>query len=282
MGSSPVRNNREVGFQRVMNAENSVASPEIPMVQAIGVEKRFGKNKVLKGVDVEVSKGEVVCLIGASGSGKSTFLRCINHLENIDDGIIWVEDYPVGYRVDGDKLYEQSSAQITRSRSDIGMVFQDFNLFRHQTVLQNIIEAPCGVLGRPKSEVIPEAMELLRMVGLEDRAQEFPRRLSGGQQQRVAIARALCMKPKLMLFDEPTSALDPETVGEVLDVMKNLALSGMTMLIVTHELSFAREVADNVLYMDNGSILEQGPPNEIFVNPVNDRTRRFLSSITEN
>lgn len=265
-----------------MNAENSVASPEIPMVQAIGVEKRFGKNKVLKGVDVEVSKGEVVCLIGASGSGKSTFLRCINHLENIDDGIIWVEDYPVGYRVDGDKLYEQSSAHIARSRSDIGMVFQDFNLFRHQTVLQNIIEAPCGVLGRPKSEVIPEAMELLRMVGLEDRAQEFPRRLSGGQQQRVAIARALCMKPKLMLFDEPTSALDPETVGEVLDVMKNLALSGMTMLIVTHELSFAREVADNVLYMDNGSILEQGPPNEIFVNPVNDRTRRFLSSITEN
>lgn len=250
------------------------------MVRAQEVKKHFGKHEVLKGVNVDIAHGEVVCLLGASGSGKSTFLRCVNHLEKIDDGLIWVEDYPVGYRIRGRKLYEESDAQVCSSRTDIGMVFQSFNLFPHMNVLQNIIEAPIGVLRRPRSEVILQARELLARVGLEGREKSYPRQLSGGQQQRVAIARALCMNPKLMLFDEPTSALDPELVGEVLSVMKDLAESGMTMLIVTHEISFAREVADNVLFMHDGKILEQGKPAGIFDSPQHPRTQDFLRSVT--
>lgn len=250
------------------------------MIRARDVKKHFGNNEVLKGVNVDIARGEVVCLLGASGSGKSTFLRCVNHLEKVDDGLIWVEDYPVGYQVRGNRLYEQSDAQVCDSRTDIGMVFQSFNLFPHMNVLQNIIEAPIGVLGRSRSKVVPQARELLARVGLEDREKSYPRQLSGGQQQRVAIARALCMNPKLMLFDEPTSALDPELVGEVLRVMKDLADSGMTMLIVTHEISFARDVADNVLFMHDGKILEQGRPADIFGSPKHPRTQDFLRSIS--
>src|SRR5436189_817418 len=234
-----------------------------PMVKAEGVHKRFGRLEVLKGVSLEVQPGEVVCMIGASGSGKSTFLRCINHLERIDAGRLWVDGRLVGYRQSGDKLYELRDAEVCRERSEIGMVFQRFNLFGHMTALENVIEAPIRVRKLRKRDAVAQGRSLLEQVGLADKIDNYPAQLSGGQQQRVAIARALAMKPKLMLFDEPTSALDPELVGEVLDVMKDLARSGMTMIVVTHELGFAREVANRVVFMDHGAIVESGPPQQV-------------------
>lgn len=249
------------------------------MVKAEGVHKRFGHVEVLKGVSLEMRRGEVVCLLGASGSGKSTFLRCINHLEKIDSGRLTVDGQLVGYRQVGDKLYELHERDICRHRAEVGMVFQRFNLFGHMTVLQNIIEAPILVRKIPRAQAEQRAHELLARVGLADRAHAYPNQLSGGQQQRVAIARALAMSPKLMLFDEPTSALDPELVGEVLDVMKSLAKDGMTMLVVTHEMGFAREVADRVVMMHEGRIIESAPPERFFTQPQHERTRQFLSKI---
>jgi polar amino acid transport system ATP-binding protein len=250
------------------------------MVKAERVQKHFGRLHVLKGVSLEVAPGEVVCVIGPSGSGKSTFLRCINHLEKIDAGRLWVDGELVGYRQVGDKLYEQRDAEICRDRSEIGMVFQRFNLFGHMTALENVIEAPVHVKKVRKREAVEQAKALLARVGLADKLDSYPAQLSGGQQQRVAIARALAMKPKLMLFDEPTSALDPELVGEVLDVMKGLALDfRTTMVVVTHEMGFAREAADRVVMMDDGRIIEEGSPEHFFEAPREDRTRQFLSAI---
>jgi polar amino acid transport system ATP-binding protein len=250
------------------------------MVKAEAVHKRFGRLEVLKGVSLEVQSGEVVCMIGASGSGKSTFLRCINHLEKIDGGRLWVDGRLVGYRQAGDKLYELHDAEICRDRSEIGMVFQRFNLFGHMTASENVIEAPIHVKKVPRAEAVAQARVLLERVGLADKLDSYPSQLSGGQQQRVAIARALAMKPKLMLFDEPTSALDPELVGEVLEVMKGLALDFMTtMIVVTHEMGFAREVADRVVMMDDGRIIEEGSPKHFFDDPREERTRQFLSKI---
>jgi polar amino acid transport system ATP-binding protein len=249
------------------------------MVRAEGVHKRFGELEVLKGINLTVRRGEVMCLLGPSGSGKSTFLRCINHLEKIDAGRLWVDGELVGYRQHGDKLYELRESEVAVKRSEIGMVFQHFNLFPHMTALENIMEAPMLVKKRPRREVREAAQELLRIVGLEDRGGAYPAQLSGGQQQRIAIARALAMKPKLMLFDEPTSALDPELVGEVLDVMRRLANDGMTMVVVTHEIGFAREVGDTAVFMDGGVVLEAGPPREVFANPRHERTRAFLSKV---
>src|SRR3954451_8293608 len=250
-----------------------------PMVKAEGVHKRFGRLEVLKGVSLEVQPGEVVCMIGASGSGKSTFLRCINHLERIDAGRLWVDGRLVGYRQSGDKLHELRDAEVCRERAEIGMVFQRFNLFAHMTALENVIEAPIHVKRVPRSEAVRRGKELLDRVGLGDRLDAFPGQLSGGQQQRVAIARALAMEPKLMLFDEPTSALDPELVGDVLAVMRGLAGEGMTMIVVTHEMGFAREAADRVVMMDEGVIIEEGTPEHFFTNPREERTRQFLSKI---
>jgi len=250
-----------------------------PMVKAERVHKRFGRLEVLKGVSLEVEPRELVCMLGPSGSGKSTFLRCINHLEKIDSGRLWVDGSLVGYRQSGGKLYEQHDAEICRDRADIGMVFQNFNLFGHMTALENVIEAPIRVRGQPKAEVLTRATELLERVGLADKLDAYPSQLSGGQQQRVAIARALAMQPKLMLFDEPTSALDPELVGDVLDAMRQLAQDGMTMIVVTHEMGFAREVADRVVMMDDGRIIEEGKPEDIFERPKEPRTRQFLSKI---
>ncbi len=252
-----------------------------PMVKAESVRKRFGRLEVLKGLWLEVAPKEVVCMIGPSGSGKSTFLRCINHLENIDGGRLWVDGELVGYRQKKGKLYELRESEVARKRAEIGMVFQSFNLFPHMTALENVIEGPIRVQGRHKREVINEGRELLRRVGLEDKIDEYPSRLSGGQQQRVAIARALAMKPKLMLFDEVTSALDPELVKDVLDVMRELAKEGMTMLVVTHEIGFAREVADEVIFMDEGVIVEQGPPKQVIDKPKEERTKRFLGQVLE-
>lgn len=249
------------------------------MVKADSVDKNYGPLHVLKEIDLEVAAGEVVCLIGPSGSGKSTLLRCINHLERTDGGRMWVDGKVVGCDIKGTKLHEQKDADIRRNRADIGMVFQHFNLFPHMTVLENLIEAPRQVLKQKKTAVIPRALQLLKRVGLADKASAYPRQLSGGQQQRVAIARALCMEPKLMLFDEPTSALDPELVGEVLKVMKDLAQSGMTMVVVTHEMNFARDVADRVIFMAEGTIIEQGPAQQIIRNPQNERTQAFLNSV---
>ncbi|OYV40506.1 MAG: ectoine/hydroxyectoine ABC transporter ATP-binding protein EhuA [Thiomonas sp. 20-64-5] len=249
------------------------------MVRAEGVHKRFGTIEVLKGISLDVRRGEVVCLLGASGSGKSTFLRCINHLEKIDSGRLLVDGELVGYRQVGDRLHELHDRDICRHRADVGMVFQRFNLFGHMTALQNIIEAPMLVRKMPKAQAAQRAHALLARVGLADRAGAYPNQLSGGQQQRVAIARALAMEPKLMLFDEPTSALDPELVGEVLDVMKSLARDGMTMVVVTHEMGFAREVADRVVMMDQGKIIESAAPEQFFGNPGHERTRQFLSKI---
>jgi polar amino acid transport system ATP-binding protein len=250
------------------------------MVKAEAVRKRFGRLEVLKGVSLEVQAGEVVCMIGASGSGKSTFLRCINHLEKIDSGRLWVDGDLVGYRQAGDKIYEQRDAEVCRDRSEIGMVFQRFNLFAHMTALQNVVEAPVHVRKVPKSQAVEQAKALLHRVGLGDKLDTYPSQLSGGQQQRVAIARALAMRPKLMLFDEPTSALDPELVGEVLDVMKNLAADFQTtMIVVTHEMGFAREAADRVLMMDDGRIIEDGTPEHFFQSPREQRTKQFLSAI---
>ena len=249
------------------------------MLKAEGVHKRFGATEVLKGISLEVRRGEVVCLLGASGSGKSTFLRCINHLEKIDAGRLSVDGELVGYRQVGGRLHELRERDICRHRAEVGMVFQRFNLFGHMTALQNIIEAPVHVRGVPRAQAVAHARQLLERVGLADRSDAYPNQLSGGQQQRVAIARALAMSPKLMLFDEPTSALDPELVGEVLDVMKALARDGMTMVVVTHEMGFAREVADRVVMMDQGRIIESAPPEQFFSAPSHERTRQFLSKI---
>jgi len=250
-----------------------------PMVRAEQVCKSFGALPVLKGVTLSVERGQVLVLVGPSGSGKSTFLRCINHLETVSAGRLYVDEQLVGYRESRDKLYEMSPREAAKQRRDIGMVFQHFNLFPHRTALDNIIEAPVHVKGVKKSEALIRARELLGTVGLADKADAYPAQLSGGQQQRVAIARALAMDPKLMLFDEPTSALDPELVGEVLAVMKKLASGGMTMIVVTHEMGFAREVADELVFMDGGVIVESGPPREILANPQNDRTKAFLSKV---
>ncbi len=249
------------------------------MLKAEGVHKRFGATEVLKGISLEVRRGEVVCLLGASGSGKSTFLRCINHLEKIDAGRLSVDGELVGYRQVGERLHELRERDICRHRAEVGMVFQRFNLFGHMTALQNIIEEPVHVRGVPRAQAVAHARQLLERVGLADRSDAYPNQLSGGQQQRVAIARALAMSPKLMLFDEPTSALDPELVGEVLDVMKALARDGMTMVVVTHEMGFAREVADRVVMMDQGRIIESAPPEQFFSAPSHERTRQFLSKI---
>jgi polar amino acid transport system ATP-binding protein len=249
------------------------------MVQADRVSKSFGSNNVLRSISLEVQPGEVLCVVGPSGSGKSTFLRCINHLEKIDAGRLFVEGQLVGYRQKGGKLHELRPREAALQRRDIGMVFQRFNLFPHMTALENIIQAPMRVKRIPKARATLRARELMERVGLGDKADHYPAHLSGGQQQRVAIARALAMDPKLMLFDEPTSALDPELVGEVLDVMKELATSGMTMIVVTHEMGFAREVADSVAFMDGGVVVESGPPRELLGNPRQERTRAFLSKV---
>jgi len=251
----------------------------VPMVKAEGVHKRFGRLEVLKGVSLAVEPREVVCMLGPSGSGKSTFLRCINHLEKIDAGRLWVDGSLVGYRQDGGKLFEQRDAEICRDRAEIGMVFQSFNLFGHMTALENVVEAPVHVKKVAKDAAHALGKELLERVGLGERLDAYPSQLSGGQQQRVAIARALAIRPKLMLFDEPTSALDPELVGEVLAVMRQLAKDGMTMIVVTHEMGFAREAADRVVMMDDGRIIEEGEPEELFERPQEARTRQFLSKI---
>ncbi len=250
-----------------------------PMVEADRVSKNFGSNQVLKGISLTVQRGEVMCLVGPSGSGKSTFLRCINHLERVDAGRLRVDGTLVGYREKGDKLHELHPKEAALQRRDIGMVFQRFNLFPHMTALENVVEAPMRVKKNQKAAAITRARELLASVGLADKADSYPAHLSGGQQQRVAIARALAMDPKLMLFDEPTSALDPELVGDVLDVMKKLALDGMTMIVVTHEMGFAREVADSLVFMDGGVVVESGVPRELLANPQHERTKAFLSKV---
>ena len=251
------------------------------MVEAQNVHKYFHNNEVLRGVSMRVVKGEVVVIIGPSGSGKTTFLRCINHLEKINKGRILIDGQLMGYREEGDKIVEDSEKNIARMRAEIGMVFQRFNLFPHMTALQNIMEAPIQVKGVPREQAERRARELLAKVGLSEKADAYPARLSGGQQQRVAIARALAMDPKLMLFDEATSALDPELVGEVLKVMRQLAEEGMTMMVVTHEMGFARDVADRVVFMDGGVIAEEGKPSDIFSNPREERTRSFLRKVLE-
>ena len=249
------------------------------MVAAQAVYKSFGRQPVLRGIDLEVQPKEVMCIIGPSGSGKSTFLRCINHLEKIDAGKLYVDGELVGYRQRGDRLYELGDGEVCRKRAEIGMVFQHFNLFPHMTALGNVIEGPVQVKGENRARAAQKGLELLERVGLGDKAGAYPRQLSGGQQQRVAIARALAMDPKLMLFDEPTSALDPELVGDVLDAMRQLARDGMTMIVVTHEMGFAREVADQVVFMDDGVVVEAGQPSQVLQNPQHERTRTFLSKV---
>jgi polar amino acid transport system ATP-binding protein len=250
-----------------------------PMVRAEEVHKSYGRLEVLKGVSLVVQPGEVTCLVGPSGSGKSTFLRCINHLEKIQAGRLWVDGELVGYREAGDKIHELGEAEVARKRAEIGMVFQHFNLFGHMTALQNVIEAPIRVKGVSKAVATERAEVLLERVGLADKLRSYPSELSGGQQQRVAIARALAMQPKLMLFDEPTSALDPELVGDVLAVMRELATSGMTMVVVTHEMGFAREVGDTVVFMDGGVIVEAGSPDQVLGAPREARTKAFLDKV---
>lgn len=250
-----------------------------PMVKAEGVCKNFGALKVLKGVTLEIGRGQVLVLVGPSGSGKSTFLRCINHLEQVNGGRLYVDGELIGYQERNGKLHEMAPREAARQRRDIGMVFQHFNLFPHRNALANVIEAPMRVKGVKKAEAIERAKDLLSQVGLSDKETAYPAQLSGGQQQRVAIARALAMNPKLMLFDEPTSALDPELVGEVLGVMKKLASEGMTMVVVTHEMGFAREVADQLVFMDAGVIVERGKPRDVLSNPQHERTKAFLSKV---
>lgn len=259
--------------------DSAPAAFDMPLVHAVNVHKSFGSNHVLCGIDFDVNKGEVVCLLGPSGSGKSTFLRCINHLETVDQGCIWVDGDVVGYEQVGNTLKELDNKQVSAQRARIGMVFQRFNLFPHLTVLANITQAPLLVNKRSAEDAAQEASQLLARVGLAGRESSYPRQLSGGQQQRVAIARALAMRPTLMLFDEPTSSLDPELVGDVLEVMKDLAASGMTMIVVTHEIGFAREAADRVAFMDVGEILESGTPDQVFNAPNNPRTQAFLSRV---
>ncbi|GAA1022569.1 amino acid ABC transporter ATP-binding protein [Amycolatopsis albidoflavus] len=250
-----------------------------PLLKAVGVRKNYGHTEVLKGIDLEVRKGQVVCLLGPSGAGKSTFLRCLNHLETIDGGQVWVDGEPIGFKLRGGKLYELREKDVARQRRDIGMVFQRFNLFGHRTALENVVEGPVRVLGVDPAQARKEALDLLDRVGLADRAGAYPGQLSGGQQQRVAIARSLAMKPKLMLFDEPTSALDPELVGEVLAVMGTLAREGMTMVVVTHEMAFAAEAADEVVFLADGAVVETGPPERVLKSPEHERTRQFLARV---
>ena len=250
-----------------------------PALRVEGVRKSYGHVEVLKGINMQVKPGEVACLVGPSGSGKSTFLRCINHLEKIKSGRLYVHGDLVGYEEKKGRLYELSDREVCRKRAEIGMVFQSFNLFQHMSVLENIIEAPMRVLKISKEEAVTYARELLELVGLSGREESFPKQLSGGQQQRVAISRALAMRPKLMLFDEPTSALDPELVGEVLAAMQDLANSGMTMIVVTHEMGFARKVADTVAFMDAGLIVESGPPDQLLDHPQHERTKSFFSKV---
>ena len=249
------------------------------MVLAQGLYKRFGRLEVLRGIDLEVGRQQVVCIIGPSGSGKSTLLRCINHLEKINAGRLSVDGELVGYQEYGGRLHELREREISAKRAEIGMVFQQFNLFPHMTVLDNVIEAPTRVKKMPRDEAVDLAGQLLDRTGMRDKADAYPKQLSGGQQQRAAIARALAMEPKLMLFDEPTSALDPELVGDVLAVMRDLATSGMTMIVVTHEMGFAREVGDELIFMDNGVVVETGPPREVLANPAHNRTKAFLSKV---
>ncbi|MDR3097419.1 MAG: amino acid ABC transporter ATP-binding protein [Paraburkholderia sp.] len=250
-----------------------------PIVRAVNVRKSYGDFRALQGITLDVVKGEVLCVIGPSGSGKSTFLRCINQLEQISDGALWVNGELAGYRRVGNRLYELTERQVARQRLATSMVFQRFNLFPHKTALENVIEGPVQVLKRRRAEAQEEARTLLARVGLAHKCDAFPSELSGGQQQRVAIARALAMHPQLMLFDEPTSALDPELVGEVLAVMRDLASTGMTMIVVTHELGFAREVANRVVFMDQGQVIEAGPPEQVLGEPRHARTRDFISAV---
>src|SRR4051812_47976389 len=257
------------------------ADANTPMVDAQNVHKRFLRQEVLKGITLQVQPQEVMCLLGPSGSGKSTFLRCINHLETVDAGELRVDGELVGYREAGNKIYELKESEVARHRADIGMVFQRFNLFPHKTALGNVVEAPRHVRGESKSETLEHGRQLLERVGLSDKMDEYPARLSGGQQQRVAIARAMAMKPKLMLFDEVTSALDPELVKEVLDVMRALAQEGMTMIVVTHEMGFASDVGDRVVFMDGGVIVEEGPARQVIESPREERTKQFLGLVLE-
>ncbi|MEV8324844.1 amino acid ABC transporter ATP-binding protein [Kitasatospora sp. NPDC059811] len=250
-----------------------------PMVQVRGLHKSFGPLEVLRGLDLDVPAGSVTVVLGPSGSGKSTLLRAINHLEKLDGGYVAIDGELIGYRRSGDRLYELKEREVLRQRTHIGFVFQNFNLFPHLTVLENLVEAPIAALRRPRAEARATALALLERVGLADKAAAYPRQLSGGQQQRVAIARALALEPKVLLFDEPTSALDPELVGEVLDVIKDLARTGTTMIVVTHEIGFAREVADTVVFMDGGVVVEQGPPAEVLDRPRHERTRAFLAKV---
>jgi len=250
-----------------------------PMVEVRGVHKLYGTHEVLRGVDLTVAAGSVTVILGPSGSGKSTLLRSINHLEKVDRGHVRVDGELIGYRRSGSKLHELGERRILKQRAGIGFVFQNFNLFPHLTALENVTEAPLSALRLPRAEVHTRATDLLARVGLADKADAYPRQLSGGQQQRVAIARALALRPKLVLFDEPTSALDPELVGEVLDVMRGLARTGTTMIVVTHEIGFAREVADTIVFLDSGRVVEQGPPAQLLDDPRHDRTRAFLSKV---
>ncbi|KVN40080.1 ectoine/hydroxyectoine ABC transporter ATP-binding protein EhuA [Burkholderia pyrrocinia] len=249
------------------------------VVRAVDVRKSYGEFQALHGITLDVAQGEVLCIIGPSGSGKSTFLRCINQLETISAGALWVNGELAGYRRVGNRLHELSEQQVARQRLSTSMVFQRFNLFPHKTALENVIEGPVQVLKRRRAQAEDEARALLARVGLAHKCDAFPVELSGGQQQRVAIARALAMHPQLILFDEPTSALDPELVGEVLAVMRDLAKSGMTMIVVTHELGFAREVADRVVFMDGGRVIESGPPDQVLSAPTHPRTRDFISAV---
>ncbi len=277
---STTRNNPHSPEGAAMSS--STTSPEhadVPMIAIKDVWKNYGRLDVLKGINLDVAPGTVTCLIGPSGSGKSTLLRCVNHLEQVNSGRIEVEGDLIGYHEKNGKLYEMSEKDAAKQRLGIGMVFQHFNLFTHRTVLENIIEAPVQVKGESKEEATEYARELLAQVGLSGKEDAYPIQLSGGQQQRVAIARALAMRPKLMLFDEPTSALDPELVGEVLNVMRRLAEEGMTMLVVTHEMGFAREVADEVAFMEGGVIVEHGPARQVITEPKNERLKEFLSSV---
>ncbi|PZQ96107.1 MAG: ectoine/hydroxyectoine ABC transporter ATP-binding protein EhuA [Cereibacter sphaeroides] len=251
----------------------------IPLLRVEKLRKSFGTHEVLKGIDVEVNRGEVICIVGPSGSGKSTLLRCLNYLEKPTGGAIFLMGEPVGLRWKGSKLYEMSFNELAIQRQRMGMVFQGFHLFPHKTALENVIEAPVIVKGLPREQAVAEAMLLLDKVGMRDRAHYYPAQLSGGQQQRTAIARSLAMKPDLMLFDEPTSALDPELVGEVLATMRQLAADGMTMVVVTHEMGFARDVGDHLIFMDGGVIVEQGNPAEVLSRPAHERTRAFLSRV---
>lgn len=262
----------------------SITSTEAPtrgLVEIRDVHKAFGTNQVLKGINLRINPGEVVAILGPSGSGKSTLLRTINHLEKLDGGTITIDGALMGYKIRGNQLHELREKEVLRQRTHVGMVFQNFNLFPHLTALANIIEAPIQAQGRDRAEVTAQALALLRRVGLEDRADAYPRQLSGGQQQRVAIARALALNPKVVLFDEPTSALDPELVGEVLDVIRALAQDGTTLIVVTHEMGFARDVADRVVFMDAGNIVEEGTPTQIFGAPQQARTKEFLSKVIE-